>query len=180
MTRFDSFVIRPGAGSVLEISNRSLQFFVTLLSATGQPLIRKAMAFGFGRTSLAGGGPTGVWFWRPCLSSFLAASRDQPRLPSRHAYRRAPVRDPWDCRRFRTSGGYGLCSSIFAWALAASAALFENEPVDIDLISFSWIGIARGGTVIGCRRARGQTPPWLSRCCQREATIGGSRSRGQF
>ena len=30
MTRFDSFVIRPGAGSVLEISNRSLQFFVTL------------------------------------------------------------------------------------------------------------------------------------------------------
>src|SRR6266567_9187816 len=49
MTRFDSFVIRPGAGSVLEISNRFLQFFVTLLSATGEPCIRKATGFGFGR-----------------------------------------------------------------------------------------------------------------------------------
>src|SRR6266699_4263730 len=51
MTRFDSFVIRPGAGSVWEISNRSLQFFVTLLSAIGEPCIRKATGFGFGRNS---------------------------------------------------------------------------------------------------------------------------------
>ena len=51
MTRFDSFVIRPGAGSVLEISNRSLQFSVTLLSATREPCIRKATGFGFGLNS---------------------------------------------------------------------------------------------------------------------------------
>src|SRR4026208_1095777 len=51
MTRFDSFVIRPGAGSVLEILNRSLQFFVTLPSATREPCIRKATGFGFGLNS---------------------------------------------------------------------------------------------------------------------------------
>src|SRR6266699_6347065 len=51
MRRFDLFVIRPGAGSVLEISNRSLQFFVTLLSAARERCIRKATGFGFGRNS---------------------------------------------------------------------------------------------------------------------------------
>ena len=63
MTRFDSFVIRPGAGSVLEISNRSLQFFVTLPSAAREPCIRKATGFGFGLNS--GGQP-----W--CLSSSVS------------------------------------------------------------------------------------------------------------
>src|SRR5207245_7579978 len=52
MTRFDSFVIRPGAGSVWEISNRSLQFFVTLLSAARERCIRQAIGFGFGRHSV--------------------------------------------------------------------------------------------------------------------------------
>src|SRR4029077_19409235 len=51
MTRFDSFVIRPGAGSVLEISNRFLRFFVTLPSATREPCIRRATGFGFGLNS---------------------------------------------------------------------------------------------------------------------------------
>src|SRR6266700_4710114 len=51
LTRFDSFVIRPGVGSVLEISNRSLHFFVTLLSAAREPCIRKATGFGFGLNS---------------------------------------------------------------------------------------------------------------------------------
>src|SRR4029077_14495571 len=51
MTRFDSFVIRPGAGSVLEILSRSLEFFVTRPSATREPCIRKATGFGFGLNS---------------------------------------------------------------------------------------------------------------------------------
>src|SRR5438067_1961563 len=52
MTCFDLLVIRPGAGSVLEISNRSLQSFATLFSATREPYIRKATGFGFGRNSV--------------------------------------------------------------------------------------------------------------------------------
>src|SRR5262249_32626920 len=48
MTRCDSFAIRPGAGSVLETSNRSLQFLVTLLSAIREPCTRKATGSGFG------------------------------------------------------------------------------------------------------------------------------------
>src|SRR6266699_1980703 len=63
MTRFDSFVIRPGAGSVWQISNRSLQFFVTLLSAIGEPCIRKATGFGFGRNSVG---------WRWCSRSSVS------------------------------------------------------------------------------------------------------------
>src|SRR5207237_9804777 len=51
MTRFDSFVIRPGAASVLEIWNRSLQFFATIHSAAREPCIRKANGFGFGLNS---------------------------------------------------------------------------------------------------------------------------------
>src|SRR4029077_14785660 len=60
MTRCDLSVIRPGAGLALEISNRSLQFFVMLLSAACEPCIRKETGFGFGLNS--GGQP-----W--CLSS---------------------------------------------------------------------------------------------------------------
>src|SRR5215467_7935934 len=48
MTHSDLFVIRLGQESVLEISNRFLQFFVALLSAIREPCIRKATGFGFG------------------------------------------------------------------------------------------------------------------------------------
>src|SRR6266550_3811426 len=51
MTRFESFVIRPGAGSVLEISNRLLEFFVSLLLATGVRCNQKTTGFGFGWNS---------------------------------------------------------------------------------------------------------------------------------
>src|SRR5207247_472042 len=53
--------------------------------------------------------------------------------------------------------GFGNFESIFAifgWALSASAALSKKEPVDVDLISFCWVGTTCRGPVIGCRRPR--------------------------
>src|SRR4029077_9733957 len=48
-----------------------------------------------------------------------------------------------------------LCARcFFVWPLADSAALFEDEPVDIDLISRCGVGITWGGLGIGCRRAQ--------------------------
>src|SRR5204863_9489803 len=61
MTRSDSFVIRLGPASVLESLNRSLQFFVTLLSAIREPCTREGTGSGFG--SRPGG-------QRPCPPSY--------------------------------------------------------------------------------------------------------------
>src|SRR5262249_36506403 len=93
MTRSDSFMIRPGAASVLEPSTRSFQFFVTLLSAIHEPCTWKATGIGFGPK-------LGGWAWcslswgsRSLLGGVFRCEREPtnvigwPRLPQRFCSR---------------------------------------------------------------------------------------------